>query len=72
MTDPRVPLAKAAGAAWANYDSTVRLGGTKEQRKWAYERATAAEDALLKVEWKITSPKPVPRPAVGPPITRRA
>jgi hypothetical protein len=63
VSDPRVPLAKAAAAAFAKYDSTVRTGGTPEQREWAFERYREAEDRLLAAEHKISPPKPIPRPA---------
>lgn len=37
------PVAKAAQAAWANYVSTVVLGGTPDQRRWAFDAAMRAE-----------------------------
>lgn len=42
--------AKAAIAAWDRYRSTVCMGGTREQRRWAFDQALDAEDKLAKVE----------------------
>lgn len=42
----RSHLAKTADTAWAAYASTVRTGGTPDQRRWAFDRANRAEDAL--------------------------
>jgi hypothetical protein len=35
--------ANEADAAWERYGSTVRLGGTVDQRRWAFDRALEAE-----------------------------
>lgn len=32
--------------AWSKYKSTCRMGGTPEQRAWAYKTARAAEHEL--------------------------
>lgn len=43
-------LRKAAEAAWSDYTSTCGTGGTKEQRAWAYEKASRAEERLRVIE----------------------
>lgn len=50
MTDPRLQLANAAAAAWASYSSTVQMGGTPEQREWAFGHALTAETRLAEHE----------------------
>lgn len=42
--------AKAALAAWECYRSTVCMGGTPFQRRWAFDKALEAEEKLAKVE----------------------
>lgn len=39
-------LESEAKAAWDRYGSTVRMGGTPEQRRWALDQALAAEGRL--------------------------
>lgn len=39
-------LVKSAEAAWDRYVSTICLGGTIEQRAWAYQQARAAQDKV--------------------------
>lgn len=46
MPDHRQTLADKAEAAWARYESTVRTGGTPDQRRWACDLAIKAETAL--------------------------
>lgn len=43
MTD----LALAWSVAFERYVSTVRMGGTPEQRVWAFARSMAALDSLM-------------------------
>lgn len=45
------PRAKAALAAWSRYASTVLMGGTPQQRRWAFEKAMEAEEKLALAEF---------------------
>ena len=49
--DATPALRKAADAAWARYQSSVVLGGTPAQRRWAFEAAVKAEDAVIRDRW---------------------
>lgn len=46
----RTNLEKQREAAWERYASTVRTGGTKEQRRWAFERAMEVETKYGKAD----------------------
>lgn len=46
MTDQTHRLQATADAAWERYRSCCGLGGTKEERRFAYDQASKAEDAL--------------------------
>jgi hypothetical protein len=43
---PRHDIADKAAKAWGKYESTVRCGGTDEQRRFAFEVAVKAEGKL--------------------------
>ena len=53
MADAHLALAKAAGAAWERYRSTVLMGGTPEQRRWAFDVALKAEGKLAEMEMSL-------------------
>lgn len=44
-------LVKAAQAAWADYASAARFGGTDDQRASAFRRALHAEEKLRASDW---------------------
>jgi hypothetical protein len=51
MDDPGRDLAERAARAWERYVSSVRCGGTPEQRRFAAEQAFAADEKLAALEW---------------------
>lgn len=57
MSDPGSELAVRAAKAWERYESTVRCGGTDEQRAFAATQAFAADEKLAELEWRQQSKK---------------
>jgi hypothetical protein len=53
MADRRVELAAKAEREWTNYASTCRMGGTREQRSGAFERAMKAERKIADLEFRL-------------------
>lgn len=39
-----------AAAAWVRYGSAVRMGGTHDERQWAFRRALAAERRVQQID----------------------
>lgn len=51
-TDPRHLLSATSAAAWRNYASTVRMGGTDEERRFAFSLALKADGQLAAFDFE--------------------